>query len=261
MARSVLECGGPPPLYHRMASDMKAAEGCRSPRPCGVSCPSKQFRLLLFQRRKTHPMDRTWAEFLDRGEVLRHAVAFVSSETVAGKFRVERQHHPIARDLGEYTCGGDGITARITFHQRGLRLDHGFHWATVHEDVLGLWLQLGERLVHGAMRGLQDVDAINRRRVHDGDGVTQVGMCGDDPATEAVSDRLLLLDIFFNPFRPLPLITPTWLTANVVATLPVVPKIASSPIPPAGVFVIGPPTWVLAAANPRSVNRVTLTFF
>src|SRR5262245_35905845 len=42
------------------------------------------------------------------------------------------------------------------------------------------------------------------------------GMVGDDPAGEAVCERLLLLDIFSNPFRPLPLIAPTWFTTNVV---------------------------------------------
>ena len=36
----------------------------------------------------------------------------------------------------------------------------------------------------------------------------------DDPASEAIGDRLLLLDIFFNPFRPLPRIVSAWLTWN-----------------------------------------------
>ena len=88
-------------------------------------------------------MDRTRAELGNGGEMLRHAVAFVDGETVAGMFRVELQHQAVTRDFGEYAGGGDGITARITLHQGGLRQRHAFHRATIHEHVFWLRQEFG----------------------------------------------------------------------------------------------------------------------
>ena len=75
----------------------------------------------------------------------------------------------IARDLGQHARGGDGITPRVALHDGRLRHAHCPDRTAVHNRVLRWRIQLRQRVVHRAMRGLQDVYIVNLRRVNPGD--------------------------------------------------------------------------------------------
>ena len=125
------------------------------------SMSSKQFALGCFQRREAAPMNRARAVRGDGRQMLRRAVPFVPGKSVFRPLPVEFEHQPVARHLRQHARGGDGITPRVTLHNRRLRHGHGLDGPAVHERVLGCGLQLRERVVHGAMRRAQDVDGVN----------------------------------------------------------------------------------------------------
>ena len=139
----------------------------------------KQIRLFLFQRRERQPVDGTRAVFRDGRQMFRRAIALVPVETVGGKLQMIFQHQPVARDLGENAGGGDGITPRVALDDGRLLHAQRLHRAAVHERVRWQRTQLRQRVVHGAMRGLEDIDLVNHRRAHPGDAEFDVAAAGD----------------------------------------------------------------------------------
>ena len=99
-------------------------------------------------------MDRAGAQRLNGGQVLGRAVAFVLGKTVAGIEPVKLAHEAVARHLRQDARAGNGVAARIAFHQRRVREAHGLDGAPIHQHMLGRRLQLVERQVHRAMRRL-----------------------------------------------------------------------------------------------------------
>ena len=122
---------------------------------------SKKFALDRSQRREAAPVDGARAVGRDRRQMLLRAVSFVFGKSVFRPLPVEFEHQPVARDLGQHAGGGDGIAAGVAFHNGRVRHRHGLDGPSVHERVFRRGLQLRERVVHGAMRGAQDVDGIN----------------------------------------------------------------------------------------------------
>ena len=125
-------------------------------------------------------MDRARAAFLNRRQMFRRAVAFVLRKTVFGKLRVELQHPPVARDLGQHARGGDGIAPRIALDDGRLRHSQRFHRPAVHERVRRQRRQLRQRVVHRAMRRLQNIDLVNHRRADLGDSKFDFAAAGDE---------------------------------------------------------------------------------
>ena len=60
-------------------------------------------------------MMKTWAMTLDRGKVRLRAVAFVLSEAVLGKLRIEVNHQAVTGDLGNNAGGGNRETLCVAF--------------------------------------------------------------------------------------------------------------------------------------------------
>ena len=79
-------------------------------------------------------------------------------------------------DAKSYSIAAASVLAKVTRD----RLMLEFHRAAVHQHVLRLRPQLGQRLIHRAVRGLQDVDAVNHVRIHDGNRVTDFGERRED---------------------------------------------------------------------------------
>src|SRR5260370_3631952 len=53
-------------------------------------------------RHERAAMNRRRAEFGERSEMIRRAIALVARETIAGKLAFIVEHHPVARHLGNY---------------------------------------------------------------------------------------------------------------------------------------------------------------
>ena len=108
------------------------------------------------------PVDFARAQVQKRPGVDRRAVALVAGETVAGVQAVHLTHQPVAGDLGQDRCRGDGLGLAIPAH-------HGLHLAGQLEAVVAVHQgedgRYGERLrlVIGAGRGALDGDE-NRHR-------------------------------------------------------------------------------------------------
>ena len=73
------------------------------------------------QRREGEPVDGTGTEPLQRSPMLWRAVSLVLSETIAGVYRVEFNHHPVAADLGHDRRGSDRQNAGVAPGQADLR--------------------------------------------------------------------------------------------------------------------------------------------
>lgn len=125
-------------------------------------------------------MDWAGSVLGDGRQMFRGAVTFVFRKGILRPARVRGEHEPIARDFGEHTRSGDGITPRITFHNRRLRHAQGFDGAAIHERVRRERLQFTERFIHRAMRGFQDIDDINDLRAHLGHAELDLGAMGDE---------------------------------------------------------------------------------
>ena len=123
-------------------------------------------------------MNRARSQPRQRREMLRRAVALVLRKAVAGKLPVAFEHLPVARHLGQHACRGNGEAAGIALDQRCLRPAQRRHKEAVHQRVLGRRREGGEGGVHRLMRGLQDVDRIDGRGIHGGDGKADFGECG-----------------------------------------------------------------------------------
>ena len=139
---------------------------------------SKQFALGWSQRREAAPMNRARAMRRNRRQMLLRAVTFVLGKSVFRPMPVKFEHQPVARDLGQHARGGDGIAAGVTLHNGCVRHRHGLDRPPVHERVFGRGLQLRERVVHGAMRGAQNIDGINLSGPNLRDGKLHFGARG-----------------------------------------------------------------------------------
>ena len=103
------------------------------------------------------------AEPVQRAEMLRHAVAHVALEAVAGMRRAEPHHQPVARDLGDDRGGGNRQHQRVAGDDR-LAVAAGVDpVAAVDEHQLGPHRQRPHRARQRPERGLQDIVAVDAR--------------------------------------------------------------------------------------------------
>jgi len=120
----------------------------------------KKFALGWFQRREAAPMDRTRTVRCNRRQMLRRAVAFMLGKPDFGHCRsnssISRSRVTLASTLAAAM-----ITPRIALHNGRVWHRHGLDRPAIHERVFGRGLQLRERVVHGAMRGAQNIDGVN----------------------------------------------------------------------------------------------------
>ena len=98
---------------------------------------------------------------LERGEVVRGAVAFVAGEVVFGKTRVHFNHQTIPRDLRDDARSGDAEAETVSSDECGLRDGEGLHRASVDEHVQRLWAQQCDGAAHRLVRGAEDIDAVD----------------------------------------------------------------------------------------------------
>ena len=95
-----------------------------------------KLHLHLPQRRitKHHPVMRRPAMFTERSYMRRSGIANVGVPAVVRPPRRQGVHQPVAGDLGHQRRRCDGVTMRITLHERLMILGEFGHSQTVDQD-------------------------------------------------------------------------------------------------------------------------------
>jgi hypothetical protein len=98
------------------------------------------------------------------------AVTLVLRQPVAGELAVQLNQQPVAVNLGQNACSGDGEAGCIASNHgllRALPLDGV---AAVNEQKVRAERQSLDGATHGQQRRLANIDAVNGFSVHGGDG-------------------------------------------------------------------------------------------
>ena len=101
-----------------------------------------------------------------RLDVAPGAVALVAGESVGWIAVVELCTDPIAGHLGDDAGCGDRGADRVAVDDRPLREIDLAQAESVDHQVVGHRAQMAERLAHGELGGLQDVDAVDHLDLH-----------------------------------------------------------------------------------------------
>ena len=104
-----------------------------------------------------------------RREMLRHAIAHVALEAVAGMGSAEPHHQPVAGDLGDDRGGGDREHQRVAATSPPRSRSRSRSVAAVDEDELRPHRQRLDRARQRPERGAQDVVAVDARGRAEGD--------------------------------------------------------------------------------------------
>ena len=108
-------------------------------------------------------------EPLQRREMLRHRIAHVALEAVAGMGGADLHHQPVAGDLGDDRGRRDRQHQRVARNHRLAVAGHLDAVAAVDIDELRPAGQGGDRLRQRPQRGLQDIVAVDARGRGEGD--------------------------------------------------------------------------------------------
>ncbi len=88
-------------------------------------------------------------------------VPLVPRKPVAREARVHLVADPVSGDLGHDRCGGDGRRDGVAIDDRPLRVRRLADGQGVDEQVVRRLGEVGQRLAHGELGGLQDVDPVD----------------------------------------------------------------------------------------------------
>ena len=105
------------------------------------------------------PVARSLAD--EGGIVAARPVPLVPREPVAREACVHLVADPVARHLGHDRCGGDGRGDGVAVDDRPLRVGRLADGQGVDQQVVRRLGQVGQRLAHGELGGLQDVDPVD----------------------------------------------------------------------------------------------------
>lgn len=117
------------------------------------------------------------------------AIAFVLAETIFGKLAAKVTHHPVTRDFGDHTGGGDAQAHAIAIDNRGLRQREWDNRQTVDQHVIGWRGQGFSRHAHRPMTGPKNIDPIDLDVIDSANRPGDIGIGGE-----------LVID-FFTPLR------------------------------------------------------------
>lgn len=131
----------------------------------------EQGELGVADRREAGAVQGARAELGEGFEVLGRAVSFVTGESIVWVLPVEVLHELVAGDLGEDTGGGDAEAEGVAVDDGGVGETEVRDRQAIDEDGVGGRVQSQEGFPHGAVRGLQDVQGVDRLDV---DGVEAI---------------------------------------------------------------------------------------
>src|SRR5581483_11031678 len=118
---------------------------------------------------KRASMDRTGAVPVERRQMIGGPVALVAGEAILGELLVRLEHQPIAGDLGHDRRRGDGGAPGVAVDDVPLRTRQSRDGHEVRDHELRRDGQSGDGLRHRALRGLEDVHAVDGDVIDDAD--------------------------------------------------------------------------------------------
>jgi hypothetical protein len=107
------------------------------------------------------------------------SVTFMLAERILRKLCAKVTHHPVARDLGDYTGGSDAQANAITVDDSRLRKWKRDHRQPVDQDMVGRLDQGFDRQAHGAVARAQNVDPIDLDGINNTDSPSDFGISGE----------------------------------------------------------------------------------
>ena len=113
-------------------------------------------------------MDVAGAVRLERGEVFRRRIPFVPSEVIFGESLVVlARHQTVPCHLRDNRGGGDRERPRIAFDQSAAVGMEIRDRQTIYQNNVDSKWQGGKSAAHRLIGSLQDIDAVDLRRIND----------------------------------------------------------------------------------------------
>src|ERR1051325_7520061 len=135
------------------------------------------------------PMNRTRTVELQCGLMPLRRVSPIVREVVDGVDGMIRLHQQIAVDLRHHGSRCNGDASAITLDERDLRHLHALQRDRIEKKDVGTDGEVLDRLLHGQLRSLEDVDAV------DGDGLDDADGHGAGPVEDVAADGQAVLEV------------------------------------------------------------------